>query len=107
MRLSLLRHPLTTGSTGIEDSPMLTDAPPRGANRDKFLESDRIKSLDLPPDGRLLAIAESIELAMKSGTTVDVHRACAAFLGAASQFYKISDCGVRVLAARPLRVREA
>ena len=86
---------------------MQTDAPPRGANHDKFLESDRIKSLDLPPDGRLLAIAESIELAMKTGTTADVRRTCAEFLGFASDFYKVPNCGVRVLAARPLRVREA
>ena len=29
------------------------------------------------------------------------------FLDAASEFYGVSDCGVRVLAARPLRVRES
>jgi hypothetical protein len=52
-------------------------------------------------------IPTSIELAMKTGTTADVHRTCAEFLGAASQFYKVSDCGIRVLAARPLKVREA
>src|SRR5437870_5804356 len=42
---------------------MLTDAPPRKANRAGFLESERIKTLDLPQDGRLLAIAQSIESA--------------------------------------------
>ncbi len=36
---------------------MLTDAPPRNSNRAGFLESDRIKALDLPPNGHLLAIA--------------------------------------------------
>ena len=35
-----------------------------------------------------------------------VRLACAEFLEATSQFYKVSDCDVRVLAARPLRVRE-
>ena len=35
---------------------MLTDAPPKKANRDGFLESDRIKTLETPPDGRWLAI---------------------------------------------------
>jgi hypothetical protein len=36
----------------------------------------------------------------------DVRRACAAFLKAASRFYDVPDCGIRVLAARPLQVRE-
>lgn len=85
---------------------MLTDSPPRKKNRAGFLESDRIKTLDLPQDGRLLAIAQSIESAMSAGATADVCRACAEFLGAASEFYKVSECGVRVLAARPFRVRE-
>jgi hypothetical protein len=86
---------------------MLTDAPPRKANRAGFSESDRIRTLDLPQDGRLLTISKSIEVAMKSGTSADVLRPCAELLEATSQFYKISDCDVRVLAARPLRVRES
>jgi hypothetical protein len=85
---------------------MLTDAAPRKARRTSFLESDRIKMLDLPQDGGLLAIAESIESAMKGTRTVDVRRACAEFLAASCRFYKVPDCGFRVLAARPLRVRE-
>jgi len=48
---------------------MLTDAPPRNANRDGFLKSDRIRTLDLPQDWRLLPLAKSIELAMTDGTT--------------------------------------
>ena len=59
---------------------MLTDAPPRKANRAGFLESERIKTLDLPQDGRLLAIAQSIESAMDGARTVDVRRACTEFL---------------------------
>ncbi|SRR6266849_599681 len=85
---------------------MLTDSPPRKANRAEFLESDRIKTLDLPHDGHLPRIAQSIESAMRAGATADVRRACAEFLGAASEFYKVSQCGIRVLAARPLRMRE-
>jgi hypothetical protein len=47
---------------------MLTDSPPRKANyREGFHESDRIKTLDLPQDGSLLAISRSIEAAMKGG----------------------------------------
>jgi hypothetical protein len=30
---------------------MLTDAPPRKANRARFLESDQMKTLDLPKNG--------------------------------------------------------
>jgi hypothetical protein len=85
---------------------MLTDSPPRKANCAGFLESDRIKTLDLPQDGFLLGCAKSIESAMKAGTNVDVRRACADFLAAASEFYSVPTSGVRVLAARPLRVRE-
>jgi hypothetical protein len=85
---------------------MLTDAPPRKTNRAAFLESDRIKSLDLQQDGCVLTIAKSIELAMKAGKSADVRPACADFLAASSRFYNVPDCGIRVLAARPLRVRE-
>jgi len=31
---------------------MLTDAPPRKASRAQFLESDQMKTLDLPTNGR-------------------------------------------------------
>jgi hypothetical protein len=34
---------------------MITDAPPKKANREGCLESDRIKTLETPQDGRLLA----------------------------------------------------
>jgi hypothetical protein len=86
---------------------MLTDAPPRKASHHAgFLESDRIKTLDLPQDGRLLTIAQSVESAVKAGTTAGVRRACAEFLDAASEFYRVPACGIRVLSSRPLRVRE-
>jgi len=85
---------------------MLTDVPPRNANLDGFLESDRISTLNLPQDGRLLPLAQSIELAMTEGTTVAVRRACVDFLACTSEFYNVQTCGVRVLASRPLRVRE-
>ena len=86
---------------------MITDAPPRRANhRAGFLESDRIKTLDLPHDGRLLTISQSIESAMEAGPTVGVRRTCAEFLDAASEFYRVPACGIRVLSSRPLRVRE-
>src|SRR3954453_20044705 len=84
---------------------MLTDAPPR-KNRAGFLESDRIKSLDLPTTSILPEIAKRLESAMKSGVVADVRNACADFLVTASDFYNVPRCAIRVLAARPLRVRE-
>jgi len=85
---------------------MLTDSPPRKASRAGFLESERIKTLDLPQDGRLLKIAESIEQTMKATSAADVRCTCTEFLDATSDFYRVPNCGIRVLAARPLRVRE-
>jgi hypothetical protein len=86
---------------------MLTDAPPRKANTAGFLESDRIRTLDVPDGGTLPVTAKAIDSAMKSAKSTDVRLACAMFLSAASQFYKVPTCGIRVLAARPLRVRES
>jgi len=85
---------------------MLTEAPPRGPNLKGFQESDRLSALDLPGDERMPAAAMSIETAMKAEQIAGVRIACAEFLKIASQFYRVPGCGVRVLAARPLRVRE-
>ncbi len=85
---------------------MLTDAPPRQSYLTGFRESDRITTLDLPEDARLSDIAKAIESAMKSDQIRNLRRACAEFLKFASEFYRVPDCGVRVLAARPQRVRE-
>ena len=85
---------------------MLTDTPPRKTNRATFQESDRIATLDLPQDGRLPSIARPIESAMTCETSRDVRRLCAQFLSAASEFYQVPNCAIRILAARPLRVRE-
>jgi len=85
---------------------MFTDAPPRKANRAGFLESDGIKTLDLPQNGELREVAQRLESAMKSDQIRDVRTACAEFLATASNFYEVRTCGVRVLAARPLRSRE-
>ena len=84
---------------------MLTDAPPR-KNRAEFLESDLIKTLDLPGNGTLTEIAQRLEYAMKADKIRDVRSTCAEFLATASDFYEVPNCAIRVLAARPLRVRE-
>ena len=85
---------------------MLTDAPPKKASRAGFLESDRMRTLDLPGSGALPDIAKRLESAMKSDAIRDVRSACTEFLVTASDFYGVPTSGVRVLAARPLRTRE-
>jgi len=85
---------------------MLTDSPPRKANRAGFLESDGMKTLDLPLNVHLPKIAQRLESAMNSDRIRDVRSACTEFLATASDFYEVPTCGVRVLAARPLRTRE-
>lgn len=85
---------------------MLTDAPPHDQRHAEFVRSDRFNRLDLPANGRLSNIAKAIELAMKTGRAADVRIPCAEFLAESSKFYGVPASGIRVLAARPLRVRE-
>jgi hypothetical protein len=86
---------------------MLTDPPPRKKkNRALFANSDAIRALALPQDTRLPSMARSVERAMEAGAMREVRWACEKFLATASDFYEVPACGLRVLAARPLRVRE-
>jgi len=85
---------------------MLTDAPPRGRNLKSFTTSDQLDSVPLPADDRMPRIAARIESAMKAGSITEVCAGCEEFLNVASDFYQVRRCGIRILAARPLRVRE-
>jgi hypothetical protein len=86
---------------------VLTDSPPRtSALRARFIESDRLTTLALPPDNRLRDLAQSIEAIMPSGRRAAVQEACAEFLAVAADFYGVPRPQVRALAARPIRVRE-
>lgn len=86
---------------------MVTDTPPRKqANHNAFLDSERLQMLPLPSDQRLVALAGMIETEMGTGVINDVSVACNEFLRTAADFYRVPECAVRVLAARPLRVRE-
>lgn len=86
---------------------MVTDRPPLDEARLKeYLESDRVGTLEVPPDNRLMVTAKSIQAAMESQQTAAVREACAEFLAVASDFYRVPRPLLRVLAARPLRVRE-
>jgi len=84
---------------------MLTDSPPR-KNRAPFAASDRITTLDLPQNVALPQIAKRLESAMKADSIQAVRSACTEFLATAAGFYGVPTCGIRVLSARPLRVRE-
>jgi hypothetical protein len=86
---------------------MLTDDPPRQGRQTEFLKSDRITSLDLPANSILRVIAKRIEAAMATERIPEVRSACADFLSESATFYKVPPCGIRVLAARPLRIRES
>jgi hypothetical protein len=62
--------------------------------------------LEIPQDDRLRASAKSIDSAMQGSTASSVRQACMEFLSAGSDFYTVRPPGIRVLAARPIRVRE-
>jgi hypothetical protein len=86
---------------------MLTDRPPlRPVLLAEFIKSEQLATLELPTDDRLCVPARAMEAAMKSGENSVVRRACAEFLAAAANFYSVPIPPVRILAARPLRVRE-
>ena len=78
---------------------MVTDTPPRKSDLDAFRESDRITTLDIPNDALLPEFAKAIEAAMKGQQTAKVRSACAQFLKTASEFYRVPECTVRVLAS--------
>jgi hypothetical protein len=86
---------------------MLTDRPPRNAAlRAQFFASDQLRSLAVPSDDCLPVAAKSLEVALHHGASSSVRQACGNFLTLASQFYEVGRPGIRVLAARPIRVRE-
>jgi hypothetical protein len=86
---------------------MVTDRPPRNKTRHaEFLASDRLETLPAPGDDRLIVLARAIETALKSGERAPLGRACNDFLAAAAEFYQVRTPRLRVLAARPLQVRE-
>jgi hypothetical protein len=86
---------------------MFTDAPPRrGGKLAQFGESDRTVTLTLPEKSALEPLAHFIELAMNNNDKAQAHAACMKLLESLSQFYEVPICPIRVLAARPLHVRE-
>jgi hypothetical protein len=86
---------------------MVTDRPPRSkALNVEFVASDRLGTMLAPGDDRLIVPARAIDEALRSGERTAVRRACAEFLATAADFYEVRTPRLRVLAARPLQVRE-
>jgi hypothetical protein len=85
---------------------VFTDSKPRKGKLAAFNESDRIATLALPSHAELLTSTTFIELGMKIGKAQDVRVACEQFVKSLSRFYQVPTCGVRVLASRPLRIRD-
>ncbi len=86
---------------------MITDHRPRKSKSlTEFLSSDERITLRVPEDERLLTRARAIESAMETGKPAAISYACGDFLVVASDFYGVRRPEIRVLAARPLRVRE-
>lgn len=86
---------------------MVTDRQPRKKTlQAEFVASDLLEALEVPADDRLIALAREIEAALKAGEGPPLRRSCAKFLTAAADFYGVRPPQLRVLAARPLRVRE-
>ncbi len=84
---------------------MVTDRiPNREPLRAEYFASDKLTTLELPPDNRLQVTAGLIEAALLTGEVPHVRQACAEFLSFAAGFYSVSVPQLRVLAARPLRV---
>lgn len=91
-----------------EHLDVLTDRPPRKSSAlRQFQESDHLKVLELPEDGRLRGLAQRLELAMSLGSQIGIRSASADFLLSVADFYKVRTPTVRALAARPLRIRES
>lgn len=86
---------------------MITDRPPRKLEHcEEFLKSDQLTSLPTPDDERLRLPARRIEEVMEAEELARITDACSVFIATASKFYQVREPHIRILAARPLRVRE-
>ena len=86
---------------------MVTDGLPKTAwLRAEYVRSDETRGLELPMDERFLGAARGIEEALVTEEAAPVRAACVEFLRLAAEYYKVSIPQVRVLRARPTRVRE-
>ena len=86
---------------------MVTDGVPKPTQlRAEYVRSDKTRGLELPGDDRFLRAARGIEDALVTEEAAPVRTACVEFLRLAAEYYEVSMPQVRVLRARPIRVRE-
>jgi hypothetical protein len=86
---------------------MMTDPLPRSRERRaEYERSDSTCRLAVPADTRLLGHALEIEAALSSASIKRVRASCTALVSTATAFYGVPAPKVRVLASRPIRVRE-
>jgi hypothetical protein len=86
---------------------MVTDSVPKAARlRAEYVRSDETRGLELPRDDRFLRASRGIEAALVTEEAAPVRAACVEFLQLAGEYYRVSIPHVRVLRARPIRVRE-
>ena len=86
---------------------MVTDPLPGTSRlRTEYEKSDGMSRLALPDDDRFVTTARSIEEALATEEVAPVRKPCGVFLASAAKFYGVAVPAVRVLRARPIRVRE-
>jgi hypothetical protein len=86
---------------------MITDKPPRKAlNKQEYLRSDDLRTLELPPLEPLRACSLQLEEALANESQSDVRRASNAIAESVAAAFKIAAPKVRVLGARPHTVSE-
>jgi hypothetical protein len=86
---------------------MVTDRLPRAQPMlAQYAESDRSGRLPVPGDERLRLLANALEKEMEHGYCGPVREICDRLLTETASFYGVRAPTVRVLSARPLRVRE-
>jgi len=86
---------------------MVTDGVPKPTQlRAEYVRSDKTRGIELPGDDRFVRAARGIEDALVTEEAAPVRTACVEFLRLAAEYYEVSMPQVRVLRARPIRVRE-
>jgi hypothetical protein len=86
---------------------MVADPIPKsGRPQTEYARSDEMRALELPTNDCLVKAARCIEAAMATEEVGPVRKACMGFLALAAEFYGVAVPQVRVLRARPIRVRE-
>ncbi len=86
---------------------MVTDRIPQKAKlRVEYERSDQLRHLELPADYRFRTPATAIEVVLDAEQSSQVRKTCSEFVAVAADFYGVARPQIRVLAARPLKVRE-